>query len=246
MQSFLLKNSDRGYIKLPSTGSYASYVAGHPDGVIERRSSFNFHEYQSGIAGFGKVRVFGQEIFSPSAGYNIHPHHNFIIIALVLRGTLTHINTLGKPDQIHQDDFYVFSTGSGGKHSELNIENHNLEVFYIWLLPDKLLLPPLYLKSNYQREKEYNRFTLLIGENGLLPINQDIKLTRLCSDQGKKYVYQTKSIKHGVYFFLVKGMVSMTDTLLASGDSIGISGENKMNISVLSDQTDMLILETIM
>jgi hypothetical protein len=117
---FLLRAGQRGYSHLPSVGLNASYIAGHPDGAITRHSSFNFHEYQAGIPGFGAMKVFGDEVFTPNGtGYNMHPHHNFIIVAVVLGGTLTHINTIGKIDELGRDDYYVFSAGSGGKHSEL-------------------------------------------------------------------------------------------------------------------------------
>lgn len=80
-ESFVLRASDRGFIKVLSDGEASSYVAGHPDGVFTRHSSFNFREYQSGRPGFGQVRVFGEEIFSgQGCGYNIHRHHNFIIL----------------------------------------------------------------------------------------------------------------------------------------------------------------------
>jgi len=87
---------------LPAVGLNASYVAGHPDGVITRHSSFNFHEYQSGIPGLGVMKVFGDETFTPNGtGYNMHPHHNFIIMAFVAGGALTHINTIGKIDELN-------------------------------------------------------------------------------------------------------------------------------------------------
>ena len=125
--SFVLRAGERGFSRLVSTGPNATYVAGHPDGVITRHSSFNFHEYQSGIAGFGRIRVFGDEVFSPGGtGYNMHPHHNFIIAAFVLGGALTHVNTIGKVDELRAGDFYVFSAGSGGKHAELNIGQEDL------------------------------------------------------------------------------------------------------------------------
>ena len=112
---FVLRAAERGFSRLVSTGVNATYVAGHPDGVITRHSSFNFHEYQSGIAGFGCIRVFGDEVFSPGGtGYNMHPHHNFIIMAFVLGGALTHINTIGKVDELKANDYYVFSAGAGG------------------------------------------------------------------------------------------------------------------------------------
>ena len=145
---FILRAGERGYSYLPSTGLNASYVAGHPDGAITRHSSFNFHEYQSGIPGLGVMKVFGDEAFTPNGtGYNMHPHHNFIIMAFVLAGTLTHINTIGKIDELKANDYYVFSAGSGGKHSELNIGEGEMQAIYVWVLPDQLLAPPSYRRS---------------------------------------------------------------------------------------------------
>ena len=93
--SFILRAADRGHGRYVSTGPNASYIAGHPDAVLTRQSSFNFHEYQSGRPGFGSVRVFGDEVFSGAGcGYNMHPHHDFAICAFVLKGELTHINSI--------------------------------------------------------------------------------------------------------------------------------------------------------
>ena len=83
---------------------------------LTRHSSFNFGPYQAGHAGFGRLRVFGDEVFSGlGCGYNMHRHHNFIICAFVLQGELTHINTVGNIDQLTSGDYYVFSAGSGGQ-----------------------------------------------------------------------------------------------------------------------------------
>ena len=149
---FVLRAGERGYSYLPSKGANASYVAGHPDGAITRHSSFNFHEYQGGIPGLGVMKVFGDEVFTPNGtGYNMHPHHNFIIMAFVLGGTLTHINTIGKVSELTKDDYYVFSTGSGGKHSELNIGEKDLAVIYVWVLPGQLLAPLLFARRRQPR-----------------------------------------------------------------------------------------------
>ena len=78
--AFVLRAAERGHDLIKSDGSRSSYVAGHPDGFITRESSFNFHDYQSGRPGFGKIRVFGDEVFAGAGcGYNMHPHHNFAI-----------------------------------------------------------------------------------------------------------------------------------------------------------------------
>ncbi len=61
---FVMRAEARGYNKLKSTGPHASYISGHPEAVLTRHSSFNFGPYQSGRAGFGRLRVFGDEVFS--------------------------------------------------------------------------------------------------------------------------------------------------------------------------------------
>jgi redox-sensitive bicupin YhaK (pirin superfamily) len=242
---FVLRAAERGFSRLVSTGANASYVAGHPDGVITRHSSFNFHDYQSGIPGFGCIRVFGDEVFAPNGtGYNMHPHHNFIIMAFVLAGTLTHINTLGKPDTLGAGDYYVFSTGSGGKHSELNIERADANILYLWILPSRLLAPPSYRRRRFDAEANADRIACLIGDApDALPIDQALKVSRLVSTGGKRHVYRAAP-GHGVYAFVVDGEASIGGTALARRDSVGFEGEEAIEIAVETDRTDLLLIET--
>jgi redox-sensitive bicupin YhaK (pirin superfamily) len=242
---FVLRAGDRGYSYLPSVGSNASYVAGHPDGVITRHSSFNFHEYQSGIPGFGVMKVFGDEVFTPGGtGYNMHPHHNFIIMAFVAGGALTHINTIGKVDELGKDDYYVFSAGSGGKHSELNIGEEDLHVVYVWVLPGQLLGPPSYRRSRFDRAAAANRITCLVGdEQGALPIGQTFKVSRLLSDADRTHVYRPAK-ENGVYAFVLEGDVEIAEAILTRRDSLALEGEDKVEIKVRTGGSDILLVET--
>jgi quercetin 2,3-dioxygenase len=242
---FVLRNNERGYTRLVSTGLNASYVAGHPEGVITRYSSFNFHEYQLGMPGMGKIRVFGDETFSPNGtGYNMHPHHNFIIAAVVLQGVLTHINTIGKIDSLVAGDYYVFSAGSGGKHCELNIEQQELQVIYIWALPDRLMTAPSYHRSHFAADRHRNAFTCLVGdEPGALPIQQDLQLFRLTSDTGRTYARHIRP-GHGAYLFVVEGAVQIGQTRLERRDSIGLTAPGRCDMAVAANGTDLLLVDT--
>jgi len=241
---FVLRAGERGFSRLVSTGINATYVAGHPDGVITRYSSFNFHEYQSGIAGFGSIRVFGDEVFSSGGtGYNMHPHHNFIICAFVLGGALTHVNTIGKVDELRAGDYYVFSAGSGGKHTELNIGQEDLHVIYLWVLPDRLLGPPSYLRGRFDAEANVDRFACLIGnEPGALPIGQALKVTRLVTTRSGTPVYRASPAR-GVYVFVVEGEARIADTVLGARDSMALTGEDRIEITARSG-SDLLLVET--
>jgi quercetin 2,3-dioxygenase len=244
-ESFVLRGDARGYTRLASTGPNASYVAGHPDGFITRHSSFNFHEYQSGIAGFGKMRVFGDEMFTGNGtGYNMHPHHNFIIIAVVLQGALTHINTIGKIDVLGPGDYYVFSAGSGGKHSELNIEQEDLQVIYIWALPDRLMTPPSYHRSHFDAAFAANQIRCLVGNSdGGLPIRQDLSLYRLVGAAGANH-QQAIPAGHAAYLFILEGAAEINGRSLGRRDSIGLAETDRAEITVIENGTDVLLVDT--
>jgi quercetin 2,3-dioxygenase len=244
---FVLRSAERGYSRLVSTGLNASYVAGHPDGLITRHSSFNFHEYQTGIPGFGRIRVFGDEVFTGNGtGYNMHPHHNFIIIAVVLKGVLTHINTIGKIDLLNSGDYYVFSAGSGGKHSELNIEPEDLHVLYVWALPDRLMTPPSYHRAHFDAEARRDEVTCLVGDTpGALPIRQDLNLFRLQSRSRRTYRHDIAA-GHGAYLFVIEGAAEVGDIRLEHGDSIGLATPGHIDLSVAADNTDLLLIDTVL
>jgi quercetin 2,3-dioxygenase len=249
-KSFVLRSQERGHNLISSVGPSGSYVAGHPDSFITRESSFNFHEYQGGRPGFGTMRVFGDETFhGTGCGYNMHPHHNFLICAFVLEGELTHINTVGTGavDRLHQGDYYVFSAGSGGKHSELSIGPEDMKVIYIWLLPDQLLLPPSYQAAHFDIRTRRDRIEQLVGDaDGALPISQDVRISRLVTGSAKTYIYRPRSVSHGVYVFVLEGEVRVGETLLGRRDGAGLWDLESIECQVRADVSDVLFVETAM
>jgi quercetin 2,3-dioxygenase len=246
--SFVLRAEERGYNKILSTGQTASYVGGHPDAFVTRHSSFNFHEYQSGRAGFGRMRVFGDEAFNnPGCSYSMHPHHNFIICAFVLEGQLIHVNTTGKVDELGPGDFYAFSAGSGGLHTEINIEAEPMKAIYIWLLPDRLLAPPSYGRSHFDADLRRNEITQLVGDApGALPIPQDARISRLAADNAQTIAYKPRSPSHGVYAFVLDGAMQCDGTDLGRRDSKGVWGADEIRCATGPGRSDILFVETIM
>jgi hypothetical protein len=236
----------RGYNKFVSTGESSSYISGHPEAILTRHSSFNFGPYQSGRAGFGRLRVFGDEVFSgPGCGYNMHRHHNFIICAFVLQGELTHINTVGNIDQLTAGHYYAFSAGSGGKHCEVNLKDADMHALYLWILPDQLLLPPSYRRNHFDALANRNRLVTLVGNaDGALRISQDVTISRLSSDKEMTLNYVPKSPLHGLYAFVLEGEVRCNDVALARRDSTGIWGGKPIEFQTGVEEADLLLVET--
>jgi len=248
-RSFLLRAHERGHNLIPSDGP-GSYVAGRRDAFITRESSFNFHEYQSGRPGFGPIRVFGDEVFhGAGCGYNMHAHHNFVICAFVLKGELTHINTAGAGtvDRLRDGDYYVFSAGSGGKHCELSIAEEDMNAVYIWFMPDQLYLPPSYHRGHFDVRTRRDRIEPLVGDaDGALPGPNDIRVSRLIADEGKKCVYRPRSTSHGVYTFAMEGGLRFGDAQLGRRDSAGIWGVDEIACQTTADASDVLFVEGLM
>ena len=242
-----MRADERGYNKILSTGPTASYVGGRPDAFITRFSSFNFGEYQGGRPGFGRIRVFGDEAFyHPGCSYNMHPHHNFIICAFVLEGTLTHINTLGAMDDLGPGDFYVFSAGSGGLHEELNLRAEPMRAIYLWLLPDRLHLPPAYTRGHFDATAGMNRVTALVGDApDAVAIAQDARVSRLVSDRPGMFRYRPRTAGHGLYIFVIDGTLDCTGTTLRRRDSKAVWGVDEVCCGTAGD-TDVLFVETVM
>jgi len=247
-QSFTLRADERGFEKILSTGPSAAYVGGHPDAFVTRASSFNFADYQSGRAGFGRIRVFGEEAFhNPGCGYSMHPHHNFIICAFVLKGRLLHVNTMGDIDELSPGDFYAFSAGSGGLHSEMNLHPEPMQVIYLWMLPDHLLLPPSYARSHFDAVASMNRIVPLIGHApGALSVPQDATVSRLMTDRVGSFTYKPRSRQHGVYAFVLEGEILCDGTLLGHHDSKGIWDAEAISCQTGTGNTDVLLVETVL
>ncbi len=176
----------------------------------------------------------------------MHPHHNFIICAFVLQGKLVHVNTAGSVDTLSRGDFYAFSAGSGGLHTEINIQAEPMNAIYLWLLPDQLWLPPSYERGHFDPVAGLNRITVLVGnDEGALPISQDAKVSRLFSDTAGVHSYKPHSTHHGVYAFVLEGEAEIDGTLLGRRDSKAVWGSDEIAVTTGSGGTDILFVETI-
>ncbi|MCX5581712.1 pirin family protein [Kaistia terrae] len=250
MSQFIIRNEERGHDLIKSDGSRSSYIAGHPDGFVTRASSFDFHEYQAGRPGFGPIRVFGDEVFhGAGCGYNMHPHHNFVICAFVFSGELTHINTAGggMVDRLSAGDYYVFSAGSGGKHSELSVTPEDMHAIYLWLLPEQLYLPPSYHRAHFDFRRRRNEIVQLVGDgDNTLPIPQDLRVSRLIADKGQNFPYALRTLSHGIYVFVREGRINCNGVELGYRDSMGLSDLATVSIDILDDDSDVLLVETIL
>ncbi len=246
-QSFTLRADERGHETILSTGVTAAYVGGHPDAFITR-VEFQFPRLSVGSSGlrpYPRVRRRNVQSSRLQLQHASAPqlHH----LCFRPSGTLTHINTLGDITELSAGDYYAFSTGSGGLHEELNLKAEPMKAIYLWMLPDRLLLPPSYQVGHFVADQGRNRITTLIGnEPGAVPVPQDARVSRLVSDTPNAFSYRPRSCEHGVYVFVLEGELRCNGTLLARRDSKGVWNAAEIVCETDGSETDVLFVETIL
>ncbi|KAJ3095833.1 hypothetical protein HDU97_006474, partial [Phlyctochytrium planicorne] len=90
-------------------------------------------------------RVINEDIVHPRSGFSLHPHKNYEIFSYILKGTLTHTDTLQNLEHLGRLSLQFTSAGTGMSHSEMNHSGKEACHFLqIWVKPCVKETVPLY------------------------------------------------------------------------------------------------------
>jgi len=137
---------------------------------LDSKHSFSFGgHYDPANTGHGLLLVNNDDIVSPGAGFETHPHRDMEIVTWVLQGSLVHQDSTGHSGVIYPGLAQRMSAGSGILHSEKNDswrlqgEQHRDPVHFVqmWVVPDEGGITPGYEQLEIDHE-------LLAG--GLVPV----------------------------------------------------------------------------
>lgn len=161
------KSDERGYAEI--------------GGWLKSHHTFSFSEYYDpNFMGFRDLRVINQDWIARSSGFPLHPHRDMEIITYILKGTVEHKDSLGNVGQIKSGEIQTMHAGTGIRHSEYNPSpNEDLQLFQIWIIPDKAGAAPGYTQQSFTREQKLNQLKLIVskdGREGSQKINQDTDL----------------------------------------------------------------------
>ena len=101
------------------------------------------------------------------------------IISYVVKGKLSHEDSIGKKAVIEKGEVQYMSAGTGIFHSEHNNHSENLRFIQLWILPDKTDSEPFYKNFKFDWNKRCDKFFHIVSnKNGNAPvkINQDINI----------------------------------------------------------------------
>jgi quercetin 2,3-dioxygenase len=193
---------------------------------------------------FGALRVLNDDTVAGGMGFSKHPHDNMEIVSIPLSGDLEHQDTTGRHEIIKQGDVQIMSAGSGIAHSEKNA-NHNKEVKFlqIWVFPKERNIAPRYEQKSFPAEQRKNKLQTVVAPDNkeAVWINQNAWFTLGNLEAGNEQTYTWNKVENGVYAFVVKGSVSIGDTMLEEKDAMGITATNSIQIKANTDAEILLI-----
>lgn len=216
-------------------------------GWLQSYHTFSFANYHNPERmNFGVLRVLNDDTVAEGMGFGTHPHENMEIISLPLEGDLEHRDSMGNQTVIRKGDIQVMSAGTGIMHSEYNKNKDKpVKFLQIWLFPNKRNVTPRYDQISLKEEDRHNQLQQVLSPNSEdegVWIHQDAWFHLSKMDEGKTLNYELKKKGNGVYFFNLKGDLSVNGTTLETRDGLGLVETDTFQLTALKD-TEFLIME---
>ena len=208
---------------------------GHANhGWLDSSFSFSFDEYYDPAhMGFRALRVINEDRVAPAMGFPKHPHRDMEILTYVLEGAVKHEDSTGASETLVPGELQHMSAGIGVRHSETNpSDSETLHLLQIWLLPNRLGIPPKYEQKRFTLQDEPNQLHLLAStdaRDGSFKIYSDAELLAAKLNAGGS-VSHTFKLGNG-WLQVARGTVSVAGGTLHAGDGLALEGESSITIA---------------
>lgn len=221
-------------------------LGGANHGWLNARHHFSFAEYHDpSRMHWGRLRVWNDDIIAPHSGFPPHPHRDMEIITYVREGAITHTDSLGNKGRTEAGDVQVMSAGTGILHSEYNMDDEQVRLFQIWIMPDKKDLPPSWGTRQFPRGDRAGAFVTLAsglpGDEQALPIRTDARLAAATLNSGQTAEYEIASGRK-VYMVPAKGSIEVNGVLANMGDGLAIRDEQLLKV-VAREESEIVLVD---
>lgn len=224
---------------------YAQLGGAH-HGWLDARHHFSFAEYYDPARmHWGHLRVWNDDIIAPRSGFPAHPHRDMEIITYVRTGAITHTDSLGNKGRTEAGDVQVMSAGTGIVHSEYNMEDEEVRLFQIWILPEEKGLAPTWGTRQFPRGERAGHFvTLASGRpddgDDVLRIRANARLVAATLNSGQTAEYHIEPGRK-VYMVLARGAIEVNGVVANTGDGLAIRDEQILRVSANEDSEIVLV-----
>ncbi|MDO9040383.1 MAG: pirin family protein [Bacteroidota bacterium] len=217
-------------------------------GWLHSRHTFSFANYYNPERmHFGVLRVLNDDFVEAGMGFGTHAHDNMEIISIPLEGDLEHKDSMGNVTVIKNGDVQVMSAGTGITHSEYNKNKDKpVKFLQIWVFPNRKNEKPRYDQITLNLADRRNKLQQILspnaGDEGVW-IHQDAWFHLGKFDEGFSIDYSIKKNGNGVYAFVLKGDITIDETVLNERDGLGIWNTDKISIKANSQDAEILLME---
>ncbi len=220
---------------------------GHADhGWLDARHHFSFaNYYDPARMGFGKLRVWNDDLIKAGRGFPMHPHNDMEIITYSRKGAITHEDNQGNFGVTGAGDVQVMSAGTGIFHSEYNRGDVDTELFQIWIETDQVDHEPRWDTKKFpDTGREAKLEPLASGRKdveGALMIHQDATLFGATLHAGDS-VMHTIEPGRKAYLVAVAGRILINGMEAAARAGVAITDETVIEIQAL-DPGEVVLLD---
>lgn len=169
---------------------------------------FSFsHYYDPENTQFGGLRVYNDDVVEPGQGFGTHPHENMEIITVVLRGAVTHKDSMGNETTIQANEVQRMSAGTGITHSEYNDGEEPVHFHQIWFLPEEQGVEPSYEQKQFQPSDWHNKLFPIasgLGHEGAVSFGNKAAMYRCALEEGKQVRYEMTDDRK-IFIYMIHG-----------------------------------------
>ena len=217
------------------------YKADH--GWLQSRFHFSFAEYHDrSNMHYGVLRVMNDDIIQSHTGFNAHPHKDMEIITYIIRGELSHEDSMGNKETLGRGAVQYLSAGTGITHSEKNEGNEEVHLIQTWILPEAKGLTPRYGSQIFDMKRRHNRWLHLVGSDdkgSAIPIYQDANMYVTELDSNRTLSFELEKHRQ-LYVKVMEGRANINSICFEQGDAAKVEGED-LHIEALCDAHILLV-----
>lgn len=147
---------------------------------LKSRFHFSFAEYHSrDNTNFGVLRVLNDDLVQPARGFGAHPHGDMEIATYIVRGQLTHKDSMGSAETLGRGAVQFMSAGTGVRHSEHNLaKDADLRFIQMWIVPRRRGTQPRYGGYQGTLEDRKDKFQHLVADLNNDAVKTPVKINQ--------------------------------------------------------------------
>ena len=220
---------------------------GHANyGWLDTNYTFSFSNYYDPrFMGFRDLRVINEDVIEPNQGFPTHGHADMEILTYVIKGELSHKDSMGNGPTILPNEVQRMSAGTGVLHSEYSSPTEETHLLQIWILPEEKNLTPSYEQTFFAPEDKKGKLKLVAsraGTDGSVTIHQDVNLYSSILAKDEEVSHELAENRHA-WIQVIKGEIFLKGEILSAGDGAAISEEKLLKIKSLADESEFLMFD---